>query len=196
METHRMQSPTPEAIRRLEDEIARLKAALAQMRRSAPPLPVTDYILTRADGLPVHLSQLFAGKRDLLVIHNMGRSCPYCTLWADGFNGVASHLQDRAGVALVSPDEPAELARFATARGWRIPVVSSRSTSFTSDLGFEPEAGKLWPGASGFRRTPDGVIVRTACATFGPGDDFSSTWHLFDLLAEGADGWQPRYAYQ
>ncbi len=190
-----MQAPTSENVRRLEEEIARLKATLAEMRRSTPPSPVHDYSLRRADRSSVLLSVLFCGKPDLLVIHNMGRSCPYCTLWADGFNGIASHLESRAALALVSPDEPDTLARFAAGRGWRFPVISSHNSAFTRDLGFEPEPAKYWPGASGFRRLPDGSIIRVASATFGPGDDFCSAWPLFDLLAEGANGWQPKYSY-
>jgi predicted dithiol-disulfide oxidoreductase (DUF899 family) len=31
----------------------------------------------------VRLSELFAGKADLILIHNMGTTCPNCTLWAD-----------------------------------------------------------------------------------------------------------------
>jgi predicted dithiol-disulfide oxidoreductase (DUF899 family) len=191
-----MQSPVPDDVRRLEDEIARLKARLAQLRRSAPRPMVPDYTLRRGDGSPVRLSELFNGKPDLLIIHNMGRSCPYCTLWADGFNGVAEHLASRAGVALVSPDQPATLEKFSKERGWRFPVVSSHGSPFTRDLGFEPETGKQWPGASGLRRNADGSIVRVAAATFGPGDDFCSVWHLFDLLAEVADGWQPKDSYE
>ena len=87
-------------------------------------------------------------------------------------NGVIHHIENRAAFALISPDEPDVLARFAAGRGWRFPVVSAHSSTFTADLGFEPEPGKCWPGASGLRREPDGTIVRVASATFGPGDDF------------------------
>lgn len=190
-----MQPPTSDSVRRLEEEIARLKATLAQLRRSAAPTPVHNYSLRRPNGSSVLLSELFGSKPDLLVIHNMGRACPYCTMWADGFNGMAPHLQSRAGVVLVSRDEPAVLGGFAADRGWRFPVVSGSSSSFTRDLGFEPEPGKQWPGASGLRLQPDGSIVLVASATFGPGDDFCSAWHLFDLLAEGANGWQPIVAH-
>jgi len=32
-------------------------------------------------------------------------------------------------------------------------------------------------------------------ASLGPGDDFCSVWHLFNLLPEGPDGWEPQYKY-
>ena len=36
----------------------------------------------------------------------MGRGCSYCTLWADGFNGLRHHFEDRAAFVVVSPDTP------------------------------------------------------------------------------------------
>jgi predicted dithiol-disulfide oxidoreductase (DUF899 family) len=188
-------SPTSASIRRLEEEIAHLTATLAQMRRSAPRQRVADCTFTRPDHSPVTLAQLFGQSRDLLVIHNMGRRCPYCTLWADGFAGLMPHVLSRSAFVLVSPDDPDTLARFAGARQWQFPVVSSLGTTFTRDLGFEPEPGKCWPGASGLHIDAQGGITRVASTTFGPGDDFCSAWHLFDLLAEGTNGWQPKHSY-
>jgi hypothetical protein len=50
------------------------------------------------------------------------------------------------------------------------------------------------PGVSVFRRQNEG-IVRVSDAPFSPGDDFCSVWHFFDLIPEGAAGWQPKYKY-
>ncbi len=44
-------------------------------------------------------------------------------------------------------------------------------------------------------RKEDGKVVRVANAKFGPGDDFCAVWHLFDLIPEGPDDWQPKYKY-
>ena len=38
-------------------------------------------------------------------------------------------------------------------------------------------------------------VVRVSDAELGPGDDFCSVWHLFDLLPEGAAGWRPQFRY-
>lgn len=190
-----MQMPTSDEVRRLEEEIAGLKARLAQLRRSQVRAKVADYRFTRPNGTAVALSELFEGKTDLVTIHNMGRSCPYCTLWADGFNGIVDHLRSRTAVVLISPDAPEVVGRFAAGRGWRFAAVSAVGNTFNKDVGFEAEPGKCWPGISCFRRDPDGAITRVSCATFGPGDDFCSAWHIFDLLADGANGWEPRYSY-
>ena len=62
-------------------ESARQK--MADLRRRMPPEPVKDYELKGPEG-SVRLSEMFADKTDLILIHNMGSECPYCTMWADG----------------------------------------------------------------------------------------------------------------
>jgi len=39
------------------------------------------------------------------------------------------------------------------------------------------------------------VRLRVADTSFSPGDDFCNVWHLFDLIAEGASGWLPKFGY-
>lgn len=177
----------------LEKKIEELKKELAELKRSQPPQPVRDYAFAGQEG-DVALSSLFGDKDDLLVIHNMGRGCVYCTLWADGFNGVLPHLEDRASVVLVSPDPPEVQREFAMSRGWRFRMVSDRDREFSKDMDMLVEGG-VWPGVSGFRRQPDGSIVRIAKSYFGPGDDFCSVWPLFDHLMNGANDWEPKYRY-
>ena len=135
--------------------------------------------------MPVSLSSLFGDKDDLIVVHNMGRGCAYCTMWADGFNGVVAHLEDRAAFVVISPDEPEVQAEFAESRGWRFRMASAAGSDFTRDLGFEPEPGSYMPGFSVFHRQPDGTIVRTGRDFFGPGDDYCAPWRMFDLLNGG-----------
>ena len=103
---------------------------------------VKDSSLTDSDGRKVALSDLFGKKEDLILIHNMGRSCPYCTMWADGFNGVLEHLEDRAAFVVVSPDAPPVQKQFAKSRDWRFKMVSSKETAFSKDMGFENKQGR------------------------------------------------------
>jgi predicted dithiol-disulfide oxidoreductase (DUF899 family) len=191
-----MSASTPSSqIERLENEISRLRREVAELRRKREPEVVGDWTLAEADGTPVKFSRLFGPAAEMLVIHNMGRRCVYCTLWADGFNGLAHHLANRAAFVVVSPDEPAALREFAASRNWSFRAVSSAGSTFTTDLGFEDPPGSFHPGASGFARRADGAIVRTGVATFGPGDLFCSAWHLFDLLPAASGSWSPKYEY-
>ncbi len=175
------------------EQIADLRRRMREAQAAAEPEPVQDYELHTAKG-PVRLAQLFGDKRDLIVIHNMGRSCVNCTLWADGFNGVYPHIADRAAFVVASPDAPDVQSEFAASRGWRFPIVSHQGTTFAADMGYRSEKGGWWPGVSVFRRDGD-RIVRVADTGFQPGDDFCTVWHLFDLLPEGTAGWRPRYSY-
>lgn len=74
---------------------------------------VNDYELLDSENQKVKLSKLFGKKNDLIIIHNMSKTCPYCTMWADGFNGLLPHLEDRATFVVSSPDEPAIQKEFA-----------------------------------------------------------------------------------
>ena len=179
----------------MSQQIEALKAKLSVARRRRPQEPVADYELTGSDGVPISLSALFGEKDDLIVVHNMGRGCAYCTMWADGFNGVLPHLEDRAAFVVVSPDEPDVQATFTESRGWRFRMVSAAGSEFAHAMGFEEKSGEYMPGFSAFRRLPDGSIVRTGRDFFGPGDDYCSPWRLFDLLDGGVGEWEPRYRY-
>ena len=177
----------------LEQEIQEKSQRLAELKRALPRERVQDYTLHGWNG-PVKLSELFDGKKDLIVIHNMGKGCRYCTLWADGFNGVWRHLANRAGFVVCSPDAPDVQKAFAESRQWGFRMVSGKDTTFIQDLGFRGE--KSWtPGVSTFRMNDDGSIERVAKAVFGPYDLFSGVWHLIALLAEGENGWEPKYVY-
>lgn len=181
-------------IEELEQQLKTTRGRLAQLRRELPREVIENYDLKDANGGSVTLQELFGDREDLLVIHNMGVSCPYCTLWSDGFNGVSDHLQNRAALALVSPDSPSTLKKFRESRKWEFPCISAAETSFIKDLGFESDDGSPSPGASALR-LEGGQIYRISKSTFGPGDDFCAVWHLFDMLAEGSNGWQPKYNY-
>src|ERR1700720_1296302 len=136
-------------------EIAALRDKMRVLQNEAEPEEVENYRFATTDG-PVRLSELFGGKEYLFVIHNMGKGCPACTMWADGFNGVLPHLENRAAFVVSSPDDPATQAEFAAARGWRFRMVSHQGSDFAAAMGYRSEGGWL-PGVSVFRNE-DGRI--------------------------------------
>lgn len=174
-------------------QIAALRGKMRKVQAGIAPEPVGDYELAASSG-PVRLSHLFGSKSELFVIHNMGSACPYCTLWADGFNGIYHHLADRAGFAVVTPDPVPVQKRFAKNRGWRFPMASHAGSSFAEDMGYRGENGGWLPGISVFRRER-GRILRVSDARFSPGDDFCTMWHILDLLPEGEVEWAPKFKY-
>jgi predicted dithiol-disulfide oxidoreductase (DUF899 family) len=179
----------------LDGKIQALESERAALRRRRPRERVKDYELADWEGGRVRLSGLFGGRDRLILVHNMGKDCPFCTMWADGFVGYLPHLESRAAFVVTSPDEPRAQRELAESRGWTFPMLSAHGTSFVDDMGFlDPREG-LMPGVSVFTKEPDGSIWRVARAEFGPGDDFCPVWHFFDLLPEGVAGWEPRFSY-
>jgi len=168
-------------------QIAAIREKMRETLATVDPQSVRDYELTSVDG-PVRLSNLFGDHEDLIVIHNMGVSCSYCTLWADGYNGVHQHVVTRAGFVVSSPDRPEVQRRFAEGRGWRFPMVSHAGSSFAADMGYVSEKGGWMPGVSVFRHEGND-IVRVSDTSFSPGDDFCPLWHFFDLLPGGVGEW-------
>jgi predicted dithiol-disulfide oxidoreductase (DUF899 family) len=184
-------------IGKLEDKIVKLREKANELRKKDAKAEVPDYFLKNWTGGTTSLSALFGGKKDLIVIHNMGKHCPYCTMWADGFNGQLAHLEDRAAFVVVSPDAPKVQEAFARARGWKFKMLSAHGGTFIKDMGFWSEDGKNpgpLPGVSTFR-LKGGKIQRVSRAGFGPGDDFCPVWPLLDLLKDGADGWTAKFEY-
>jgi predicted dithiol-disulfide oxidoreductase (DUF899 family) len=180
----------------LEQEIVRNKKRLLQLKRRLPSEEIKkDYSLKDWNGRDVKFSELFGDKDDLILVHNMGTQCPYCTLWADGFNGLVKHLENRTSFVVVSPDNPRIQKEFAKSRGWKFRMLSGHGTSFIRDMGFEKPKRGFMPGVSVYRKERDGSIFRVAVDQFGPGDDYCIIWHFFDLLPLGSNGWEPRFSY-
>ncbi|MEM7261452.1 MAG: DUF899 family protein [Planctomycetota bacterium] len=185
-----------EEISALQREVMEKQARLNELLRESGRAEIADHRLVEASG-EVRLSELFGDRSDLIVIHNMGKGCPYCTLWADGLNGMLPHFESRSAIALVSPDEPEEQRAFAESRGWKFRMVSDRARSFTQDCGFVANhEGRemVMPGFSTFTRDGD-RIERVASSFFGPGDTYCAAWHMLALLADGVNEWQPRFDY-
>lgn len=186
-----MSTASANRVKEIEEQILALKNELLEARKAAGSELVDDWELTGLDGNPVRLSQLFGDQEDLFVVHNMGAGCSYCTLWADGFTSYYRFLSQRAAFVLCSADPAPAAKTFSEKHGWNYPVVSGHGSKFAEAMGYTGEDGSPWPGVSAFHKNDDGSIVRTGHAPFGPGDDFCPVWPFFDLLQDGANGWEP-----
>jgi predicted dithiol-disulfide oxidoreductase (DUF899 family) len=184
---------TSEKLAQYRGQIAELRKRMRELQSSVEPQAVKDYEFATPDGT-VRLAQLFGQREYLFIIHNMGAGCPACTMWADGFNGVLPHLENRAAFVVSTPDEPAKQQRFKASRNWDFRMVSHQGSQFAADMCYRNENGWL-PGVSVFKRNGT-EILRVSDTRFGPYDDFCSAWHLFDLIPEGANGWQPKFGYE
>ena len=166
-------------------ELQKLEAEIAELRRAECACDVHDYELTRSDGQPTKLSDLFGAQDQLVFIHNMGFSCSYCTMWADGFSSMLPYLERKAAFVVASPDAPAAQASGKTKRSWQFDMVSMQGTSLNRDLGFETDEGGPMPGVSTLIKNEHGKMRRYSADHFGPGDKYCSVWNLFALLPDG-----------
>ena len=176
-------------IKTLAAEIDEKKKRLAALRRENRE-PIKDYMLDTVDG-PKPLSSFFGEMKELVVIHNMGRGCNYCSLWADGLTGLTKHIQTRAGFVLVSADPADKVVETAQRRGWNFPVASNGGSGFEKDMGYVGEDGSPWPGISAFTKEGD-QIYRHGHSDLGDGDDFCAIWHIWALFPEGHGDWAPK----
>jgi len=192
-----MESFFDDEVMRLEQEFRNARERLVEVLRKRSTVITTTYEFQTLSG-GVALSDLFGDNNDLVVVHNMGRGCRYCTLWADGINGLLDHIQARTSIVLVSPNTPDVQAAFAESRGWKIRMLSDADGTFTDDMGFASmHDGKRYvqPGYSTFHRAEDGTITRVAADGFGPGDMYMPVFPMFELLKDGDANWQPQYTY-
>ncbi|WGL18334.1 DUF899 family protein [Microbulbifer bruguierae] len=179
-------------ISELQQQIGKLKQELALLQQQSVGDDVPDYTFNTLDG-EVSLLSLFGERDTLLVIHNMGQGCRYCTLWADGFNGLLPHLESAMSVVLVSKDAPEVQRRFANSRGWRFRLASHGGGDYIREQSVMAGEGN-GPGAVVYSRQGDKILRKNA-SVFGPGDNYCAMWDLLGMAGIGISDWTPQYNY-
>jgi predicted dithiol-disulfide oxidoreductase (DUF899 family) len=191
---------------------------VAELRRALPPGPVIDVDYVLGEGDPdlevddprtyrdTRLAELFAPGRDQLFIYHMmfapewDQGCRMCSMWLDGLNGVAHHIGEHAGFAVVAKAELPKLRAWARHRGWaRLRLLSSHGTTFNRDFAVEAADGEQLADVSVFTRDPAAGTIRLSYAGspyFGHGeyrgiDLLCPVWHVLDLLPSGRGDWMP-----
>lgn len=183
---------TVDEIQQTEQQISGLVKKLNALRQKHRGDVVHNYTFNTLDG-EVPLLDLFADHKRLLLIHNMGQGCRYCTLWADGFNGLLSHLESAMSVVLVSKDAPDVQRQFANSRGWRFRLASHGGGDYIREQSVAPGEGNM-PGAVVYEREGDTIFRKNSCV-FGPGDIYCAMWSLLGLAGLGVEDWTPQFNY-
>jgi len=201
----------------LKEQVERVAA----MRRALPlGKRVKDYVFregppdlsvnTPTSFFDTSLSELFRPGKDTLIVDHLmfapddDRACPMCSMWADGYNAVAQHVNDKTNFVLVARAEIGKLRDWARARGWtKIRLLSSRDNTFNHDMDVEEDAASQKPAVSVFVRKGEDEIYHSYTITAQPAPDqsrgidpYSPVWNLFDLLPEGREDWFPQHFYR
>jgi len=179
-------------ISKLEQQIFELTGKLNELRKSGGGDEVQNYAFATING-DTDLLSMFGDKKQLLLIHNMGQGCRYCTLWADGFNGFLKHLESVISVVLVSKDPPELQRQFANSRDWRFRLASHGGGEYIREQTVM-EGTENMPGAVVYERDGDKITRKNTCV-FGPGDIYCSMWSLLGLAGLSESDWTPQYAY-
>ena len=199
------------ALRVAEIALKEQRETVAALRRVLPtdtPVP-KDYTFAEVDGDEIRKVRLFdllsPDNGRLLVYHFMWvpgvpEPCPMCTMWTDGYNAVAPHVERSVPMVVITKQAPRKAREFADGRGWtNLRLLSSWRSSFNMDFGMETSDGAQLPGISVFVKDAAGVVRHfyTASAMMGGGhyrglDLYSPVWNLLDLLPEGRGEFMPR----
>jgi predicted dithiol-disulfide oxidoreductase (DUF899 family) len=194
-----------------EKELTRLRDELSESRRQLPWVKIDKpYVFDGPNGKET-LGDLFAGRRQLIVQHFMfapdwDAGCKSCSFWADNFNGITAHLNQRDVTFVAISRAPLKtLEAFEGRMGWKFKWLSSLGSDFNFDFGvsatpeeiskgqvtynyasrkpFSPEM----PGLSVFYKDDDGTIYHTySCYARGL-DMLNAAYHLLDLVPKGRD---------
>lgn len=179
-------------IRNIEQQLFHLMKKLSKLQQSNCGDEVKNYSFTTLDG-ETTLLDFFENNDKLLVIHNMGQGCRYCTLWADGFNGFLPHLEDAMSVVLVSKDSPENQRKFANSRGWRFRLASHGGGKYIQEQSVMEDSDNM-PGAVVYERKENTIYRKNNCV-FGPGDIYCSMWSLLSLAGLDSNTWTPQFSY-
>lgn len=192
-----------------EKEFTRQRDELSRQRRELPWERVEkEYIFDGPNG-KVSLADAFDGRSQLIVYHFMfppewEAGCPHCSFWADNFNEIIVHLNQRDATMVAISRAPREkLDAFEKRMGWSFTWLSSGSNDFNYDFdaSFTPEQSKepvfnygtMAPGGtdregmSVFYKNERGEIFHTYSAYARGIDMFNTAYHYLDACPKGRD---------
>jgi predicted dithiol-disulfide oxidoreductase (DUF899 family) len=194
-----------------EKEFTRQGDELSRQVRELPWEAVTkEYVFDGRDG-EERLTDLFAGRSQLVVYHFMFHpddkaGCPHCSLRADGFNGVITHLNQRdVTMVVVSRGPFSKLSEYQKRMGWNFKWVSSGGSDFNFDFqaSFTPEEmeakramynftmrdpkAREREGHSIFYKDESGAVFHTYSCYDRGNDKLNIHYHYLDLVPKGRD---------
>jgi predicted dithiol-disulfide oxidoreductase (DUF899 family) len=193
-----------------EKEFTRLRDQLSQARRDLPWEAVTRNYLFDGPNGKESLSDLFEARSQLIVYHFMfapdwSAGCAHCSFWADNFNGIVAHLNQRDVTMVAISRAPfSKLSAYRKRLGWTFKWVSSGETPFNYDyhVSFTPEQlNRKQAFYSYLQQDPrnsdhagisvflnDGSRIFHTYSTYARGLDIVNTaYHYLDLVPKGRD---------
>jgi len=123
-----------------EKEFTVLRDQLSQQRRDLPWVQVNkEYVFDGPNGKQT-LSELFDGRSQLIVYHFMydptwDAACMSCSFWADNFNNIIVHLNQRGVTMIAISKAPySKIGAYKKRLGWDFKWISSFDTDFNREF--------------------------------------------------------------
>jgi predicted dithiol-disulfide oxidoreductase (DUF899 family) len=184
-----------------EKQLTKERDDIARLRRELPRVKVEkDYVFEGPNGKQ-SLSDLFAGRSQLIVYHFMfgpewTEGCPSCSMLGDSVDGFRMHLEERdVSFVVVSRAPLAKIEEFRTRMGWKFKWLSSYGSDFNYDFNVsfskeEAADGKMYYNYD----------VRHFPADEGPGasvfvNEGNGVFHTYSTYARGLEQALPVYTY-
>jgi len=185
-----------------EKEFTRLRDELSQARRDLPWEEVTKEYQFEGPIGRESLTDLFAGRSQLIVYHFMfspdsSAGCLHRSFWADNFNGIVMHLNQRDVTMIAVSRAPyARLEAYQKRLGWTFKWVSSGNTSFNFDYqaSFTPEALSGKQALFNYVQQDPGRPDREGVSVFFK-DGSGRIYHTYSTYARGIDVLNTAYNY-
>jgi predicted dithiol-disulfide oxidoreductase (DUF899 family) len=185
-----------------EKEFTRLRDELSAARRALPWERVEkDYMFDTPRGRAT-LADLFQGRRQLIVYHFMfgpdwQEGCPHCSFWADNFDGIIVHLEQRDVSMLAISRAPLEkLEAFKKRMGWSFKWVSSLQNDFNYDyrVSFTPEEMQSGAAFYNYSKGQKDSTEREGVSVFYK-EENGAVFHTYSCSARGIDMMNTAYQY-
>jgi predicted dithiol-disulfide oxidoreductase (DUF899 family) len=172
-----------EALLDKEKQATRARDALAAERRRQPMTEFSPDYEFEGPGGVVKLTDLFEGRRQLLVYHFWfppdGKPCGGCTMFTDQVSPLA-HMNARdTSFALVSRASQPEIERYKQRMGWEIPWYTVIGEEFQERCGTTE-----YFALDVFLRDGDRVFLTYATTSRGV-EALGSVWTFLDLTPFG-----------
>jgi predicted dithiol-disulfide oxidoreductase (DUF899 family) len=154
---------------------------------------------------------VFDGRCQLIVYHFMfppswDAGCPHCSFWADNFNGIDVHLEQRDVTLVALSRAPLnKITAYQQRMGWTFRWFSSSDSDFNCDYGIAFTPAELAnksafynyatqdpgieerEGVSVFYQDEDGGLFHTYSAYARGIDMLNGAYHFLDLVPNGRD---------
>ncbi len=184
-----------------EKQLTRQQQRVAAARRELPWTKVTnDYVFDAPNGR-MRLADLFDGRSQLIVKHNMlnptNDVCIGCSLEMDAIEGARVHLEHHdVSIVAVSRAPLGKILAAQKRMGWTTPWVSSLDSDFNYDfhVSFKPEDLARGQAFYNYQTGPVSVEDRSGFSVFYK-DETGTVFHTYGTFGRGAEYVMTAYVF-